>query len=297
MEKKDVGVIVARFQVDDLTEGHVDLIQQVVDSHYKTIIILGLSPVKCTKYNPLDFEARKQLLLAKYPDITVLYLKDTYDDVIWSNCLDRMIKDIIGPNDKPYLYGSRDSFIKYYSGKYECIELEQNVFVSGTDVRKAISKQVKASSDFRTGVIWAVGNQYPKCISTVDICLYKKDNQGNVKILLGKRDTEPKYRFIGGFVPPGETYEQTAIRETKEETDLDIEDPKYLKSFVIDDWRYRKEADKITTSLFLAKASSNPKPGDDIDELRWFVLDEVIVYNIVDEHKELIQCVLDYFNV
>jgi bifunctional NMN adenylyltransferase/nudix hydrolase len=237
------------------------------------------------------------MLLAKYPDITVLYLKDTYDDVIWSNCLDRMIKDIIGPNDKPYLYGSRDSFIKYYSGKYECIELEQNVFVSGTDVRKAISKQVKASSDFRTGVIWAVGNQYPKCISTVDICLYKKDNQGNVKILLGKRDTEPKYRFIGGFVPPGETYEQTAIRETKEETDLDIEDPKYLKSFVIDDWRYRKEADKITTSLFLAKASSNPKPGDDIDELRWVVLDEVVVYNIVDEHKELIQCVLDYFNV
>ena len=298
MEKKDVGVIVARFQVHNLTEGHIDLIRQVVDSHYRTIIVLGLSPVKCTTYNPLDFEARRQMILSEFPNITVLYINDMYNDVDWSNNLDNLIKQMVGPKDKIYLYGSRDSFIKYYSGKYECVEIEQTVYVSGTDVRKIASKNVKGTPDFRKGVIWAVNNQYSKCLPTVDACIYTKDKQGNVKILLGKRNTEPKYRFVGGFVPSGETFEETVIREVQEETCLDIKNPKYLKSFLINDWRYRQESDKITTSLFLCKyPGREPKPNDDVDELRWFVLDEVIIWNIVEEHNELIKCILEYFEV
>jgi len=297
MEKKDVGIIVARFQVDDLTEGHNNLIQEVVDSHYKTIILLGLSPLKGTRRNPLDFEARKQMILSDFPDVIVLYIKDVYSDVLWSNILDKMIKDITGPNQNIYLYGSRDSFIKHYSGKYECIEVEQTVYVSGTDVRNIISKKTKSTSDFRKGVIWNSMNQYPKCFPTVDACIWKKD-QGNIKILLGKRDTEPKYRFCGGFVSPGETYEQTVIRESYEETGLEVQSPVYLKSFVIDDWRYRNEVDKITTSLFIIKyVFGKPTPGDDIDELRFFILDKVILDNLVDEHKPLMECILDYFNL
>jgi len=295
MEKKDVGVIVARFQVDSLTAGHNDLIEQVVQSHYKTIILLGLSPVKCTVRNPLDFESRKQMILSKFPDVIVLYIKDTYSDVIWSNILDKMIKDVTGLNQEIFLYGSRDSFIKYYSGKYECVEVEQTVYVSGTDVRKLVSKQIKSSSDFRKGVIWTTMNQYPKCFPTVDACIWKNDKD-NTKILLGKRDTEPKYRFVGGFVSPGETYEETVIRESREETGLELQKPVYLKSFVIDDWRYRNEVDKITTSLFLVQyVFGKPVPADDIDELRWFVLDKVIIDNLVDEHQELMQSVLEYF--
>jgi len=299
MEKKDVGVIVARFQVDNLTEGHMDLIKQVVDSHYKTIIVLGLSPVKCSMYNPLDFEARRAMILDKFPDVSVLYLNDTYSDIEWSNKLDNLIKHMTGPKDNVYLYGSRDSFIKYYSGKYECIEIEQTVYVSGTDVRRVVSKQVKKTPDFRKGVIWAVNNQYPKSIPTVDACIFKMDNNGNIKVLLGKRNVEPKYRFIGGFVPPGETWEQTVVREVKEETGLDIckTDLAYVGSFVVDDWRYRKEVDKITTTLFIVKYSGGtPKPNDDIDELRWFPLDEVVIWNVVDEHKPLMESILEYFD-
>ena len=40
----DVGIIVGRFQVDELHDAHVDLIQYVFDQHPKVIIFLGLSP-------------------------------------------------------------------------------------------------------------------------------------------------------------------------------------------------------------------------------------------------------------
>ncbi len=176
MDKKDVGVIVARLQVPQLTEGHKDLIKQVVDSHYKSIIILGLSPVKCTVRNPLDFESRKKMILKEFPNVIVLYIKDTYSDVIWSNTLDKIIKDVTGPSQEVFLYGSRDSFIKYYSGCYKCIEIEQTIYVSGTDVRKVVSKQIKGTSDFRKGVIWTTMNQYPKCFPTIDVCIYKQRN-------------------------------------------------------------------------------------------------------------------------
>lgn len=283
----DVGVIVGRFQVDNLHEGHVDLITKIVNSHSKTIIFLGLSPIKCSRNNPLDFEARKQMILARFPDVIVLYIPDTYSDIDWSNNLDTQIKHITGVNQTIALYGSRDSFIKYYSGKYHCIEIEQEIFVSGTDIRKQVSNDVKASENFRKGVIWATMNQYPSCHPTVDIAIIKEG-----KILLGKRRTEPFYRLVGGFVEPKETLEAAALREAAEETSLKFPnlDPLYVKSFVINDWRYRNETNKITTSLFVIDTfDGTPKPNDDIDELRWFVLDKSILPSIVEEHKPLLE--------
>lgn len=50
------------------------------------------------------------------------------------------------------------------------------------------------------------------------------------KILVGKRKNShaPYYSIPGGHLEPGETFEAGAIREIKEETDLDIIDPKVI---------------------------------------------------------------------
>jgi bifunctional NMN adenylyltransferase/nudix hydrolase len=290
----DVGVIVARFQVDELHEGHIDFMNQIVSNHPKVIVFLGLSPCKCTTRNPLDFEARKKMVLDKFPNVIVLYIMDQYSNKGWSDNLDNQIKNIIGPNQTVLLYGSRDSFIKYYSGKFECKEIEQKVFVSGTEIRKSISNKVSGTPEFRKGVIWAVNNQYPKCFPTVDVAIFK--NTETLQVLLGKKNKEPKYRFIGGFVSPGETFENAARREAKEETGLTVMDLEYMGSFVIDDWRYRSEADKITSMFFVANYYDGiPLPGDDIDELRWFVVDRSIRSVIVDEHQPLIDRLLEVY--
>jgi len=50
------------------------------------------------------------------------------------------------------------------------------------------------------------------------------------KILIGKRigSHAPYYSIPGGHLEPGETFEQGAMREIKEETNLDINDPQVI---------------------------------------------------------------------
>jgi len=286
----DVGVIVARFQVDQLHKGHIDLINYVYEQHSKVIIFLGLSPIKCSYNNPLDFEARKQMLAETklFPNLTILYIKDMSSDKKWSNNLDEMIHDVIGPNQTVSLYGSRSSFIKHYEGKFDCIEMEQDTFVSGTKIRKQISNKVKSCPEFRKGVIWTVMNQYINATPCVNAAIMNDDES---RLLLARKPNESKYRFVGGHVNPGETYERAALKEVFKETCLIANIVKYLGSHVVDDWRHRSELSDITTMLFKVKIlDGTPSPEDDIEELRWFEMDEVMSQDeaiLVEEHLPL----------
>ena len=295
-EKEPIGVIVGRFQVPSLHGGHKDLFNQVLEKHKKVYVFLGLSPLKCTINNPLDFESRKQMILREYPNVTVFYIKDVMDDIVWSNKLDEMIEDLLQVNQTAILYGSRDSFKEHYFGKFEVKEIEQKIFISGTEIRNKISSRIKSTTEFRKGVIWATQNRYPACIPTVDIAIFDNDYEN---LLLGRKKDELKYRFIGGFVSPKETYEQCVIREAYEETNLEIGGLKYLKSFFIDDWRFKNETDKITTSFFIGiRIFGRPQPGDDIYELRWFNKKELsnLIKNekIVPNHIQLMEYLIEY---
>lgn len=268
IERTPVGVIVGRFQTNVLTDGHKDLINFVVKEHPRTIIILGLSPLHVTRNNPLNFAARKQMINESYPDIDVLYVKDVASDEVWSRNLDKVVRDLIGPTQKATLYGSRDSFIRYYYGKFPTQELEADRIISASEIREKIAQTTKNSADFRAGVIYAALNQYPKCIPTVDIAILSEDEK---RILLGRKPEEDKFRFIGGYADVVDSYEHDARRETIEETELEVADVKYVGSMIIPDWRYKNEADKIKTILFKARyVFGRPKGADDIAEVRWF---------------------------
>lgn len=282
----DVGVIVGRFQVDELHHGHIDLIKSVFENHDKVIIFLGLSPMKCTYNNPLDFESRKQMIQEKFPEANILYIKDMRSDEKWSKTLDGMISDVVGPHQTVSLYGGRDSFIKHYVGKYKCIELIQDSYISGSMIRKKISNKVKSSPNFRAGVIWCVMNQYINATPCVDIVIFNEDNS---KILLARKVNEDKFRFVGGHVDVGESLEEAVKRETSEETGLEIGDISYLGSQSIDDWRHRNEKSAITTCLFRAKVIfGRPEAMDDIEELRWFDVKKLNLVDIlVEEHIQL----------
>ncbi len=283
--KSDVGVIVGRFQVAELHEAHLELIDSVIKRHKKVIIFLGLSPCKTTFNNPLDFEARKRMIEDTF-DVNVLYIKDEPSDESWSKKLDEQIEDVIGPNQTAILYGSRDSFIPHYTGRYPTVELEPKRYVSGTALRKKISNEVKGSKDFRAGVIWAVGNQFPCCLPTVDVAIIDKSNN---RILLAKKPNEKLYRFVGGFAQPtSPSYENDAKREVIEETGLEVGDLTYIGSSLIDDWRYRNEINKIKTLFYMATyVFGSPKASDDISEVRWFDLKTMKVEDIVEEHRPL----------
>ena len=203
----------------------------------------------------------------------------------WSNNLDNLVSKVVNGGEVT-LYGGRDSFIPYYTGTYLTKELKQTLYVSGTKVRKSLSKHIKGSSDFRHGVIWSTQNRWPQAIPTVDIAILNEDK---TQILLGRRESEEKYRFPGGFVEPGFTYEDAARKEMQEETGLFASSFDYVGSYVIGDWRYRSERDKITTTLFVTTGYSGiPKPGDDIDYLQWFNFPGVSIHDVVNEHANLL---------
>jgi len=288
----DVGVLVGRFQVHELHDAHIDLIQSVCNEHDKVLIFLGLSPLMVTRNNPLDFESRKQMILKLFPEVNVLYIKDVKLDEHWSSTLDSQINDMVGPGQTVMLYGSRDCFISHYSGKYDTTELLQESYVSGTETRKTIGRKVRNAPEFRAGVIWGAYNQFPKVYPCVDIAIYNEDG---TKLLMARKPYETKYRFVGGFADPGTTcFEEDARREVQEEAGIEISDPEYVCSMGIDDWRYRNEVDKIVTTFFKAKyVYGRPTAGDDICEVRWFKIEELNDDNVVSGHTKLLAKLLE----
>ena len=296
MDKEySIGAVVGRFQVHELHDAHRYIIDQVVNNHKKSIIFLGVPKVVGTKKNPLDFDTRKKMIQASYPDSVILALPDFGDDIKWTSELDKRIREVYAIGEV-VLYGGRDSFIPYYKkgkGQFDCKELDQYTFVSGTEVRKLVSETVKNSSDFRAGVIYNSYNQYPKVHPCVDVAILNDDNM----LLLAKRPYENGWRFIGGFAHPSDSsYEFTAKRKISQDAggNLETSELTYVNSSMIPDWRYRGEEDKIISVLYKTKYTGGSiEPSDDVSELKFFNIDNLNDDMIVSEHKTLLKIFLE----
>lgn len=264
----DCGVIIGRFHVHELHEAHIDLIKSVMDRHDRVIIFLGNSIIRNTLKNPLDYRARRALINESFPTVEVHYINDVPgDDAKWSKNLDKMIGEQLLPLQSAMLYGSRDSFIKSYSGKYSVTELEATTFVSGTEVRRRVCNNYPPTKDYRAGLIASTAYRYPTAYQTVDIAVVNDKKE----ILLARKPDEKKWRFIGGFSDPrSHSLEDDAKREVTEEAQVEVGDIRYIGSTLIDDPRYRGEVDRIKTALFVAKyIFGKPEGADDIAEVKW----------------------------
>lgn len=284
---KPVGVIVARFQTPFLHEGHRGLLAYVREQHHRVVVVLGVSPVLGGRKNPLDFHTRAIMIKQEFPDAIVLPLPDHPSDKQWSKSLDMLLCESF-PGKAFLLYGSRDSFVPSYSGRFETRELPETTSDSATLIRDQVSEQVLQSSEFRSGIIYAYANTYPKVYPTVDIAVFRHDRQ---EILLGQKSIDQRWRLPGGFADPSdECFEEAAKRELAEEcSNMSTGPMHYERSFRLNDWRYRVEQDKIITLLFSTDfISGSPVAGDDLAEVRWFSLEqltELIDRNeIVNEH-------------
>ena len=289
------AVIIARFQTPYLHEGHQQLISKVKENHSKLIILLGVSPLVGSRKNPYDYYTREKMIKKDYPDIIVLPVSDNPSDKIWSDSMDGLLKSVF-PGEHFVLYGSRDSFIPYYSGRYETVELPEHGDYNATELRKQYADKVFDSNDFRAGILYALYNQYTKVYPTVDIALFRNNK---TELLLGKKAINNKWRFVGGFADPEDAgYESAAKRELTEECgELETTEMSYETSRKINDWRYRSEADKIITLFFSCDhISGTPSPQDDIAELDWIKLTDLpqlVADGLTsDEHLELFNLII-----
>lgn len=288
------AVIIARFQTPYLHEGHLNLLNQVKAKHEKLLVVLGISPIKGSRKNPYDYYTREKMLKHADENLIVLPLSDHPSDTAWSRNLDDLLKGTF-PTEQFVLYGSRDSFIPFYSGKLETVELPEHGTHNATELRQQYAEKVLNSVDFRAGILYAYHNQYPKVYPTVDIAVFDENKQ---RILLGLKANSNKWRLIGGFCDPEDNqYEVAALRELQEECGpIKVDDLNYETSTKIDDWRYRSELDKIITTMFSCNyIGGTPEPNDDLVNLKWFDFKKLTLDEITPEHHELIQFLINKY--
>ncbi|SFD32356.1 bifunctional NMN adenylyltransferase/nudix hydrolase [Chitinophaga sp. CF118] len=265
---KPTAVIIARFQTPALHEGHLSLIRQVKQKHNRLIIVLGVSPVKGSRKNPLDYYTRERMLKQLFSDVIILPLSDQAIDKIWSKKLDDLLSNNF-PQETFVLYGSRDSFIPSYTGRFQTEALPPVQDFNATAQREAISDKVFDTEEFRAGVIYNTYNLFPKVYPTVDIALFRQQRK---QLLLGRKPNELSWRLPGGFADPtDDSFEMAARRELREECgEIEAGPMQFELSMLVDDWRYRPEVDKIITTLFSTDlVFGEPVAADDLAAMRW----------------------------
>lgn len=122
-------------------------------------------------------------------------------------------------------------------------------------------------------------------VPTVDIIIrYQRG------IILIKRKNPPfGWALPGGFVDYGESLEDAAVREAKEETSLDIS---CLTQFHTYSDPGRDPRQHTISTVFLAKGSGTLKPDDDAIDAAVYT-DRSLPEELAFDHKAIIR---DYFN-
>lgn len=110
-------------------------------------------------------------------------------------------------------------------------------------------------------------------------------------IVIIQRSNPPfGWALPGGFVDYGESLEEAVIRETKEETNLDLIKPRQFHTY--SDPTRDPRFHTIGT-VFIAKAKGTPKAGDDAASLKVIKLKEIEKLNFAFDHKKILQDYLD----
>ena len=121
---------------------------------------------------------------------------------------------------------------------------------------------------------------------TVDLII---EMEGGGIILIERKNPPFGWALPGGFVDYGESLEQAAVREAKEETSLDI----ILTSQFHTYSDPKRDARKHTIStVFIATAKGEPVAQDDAKDIGIFIQDN-IPHPLAFDHEEILK---QYFN-
>jgi len=135
----------------------------------------------------------------------------------------------------------------------------------------------------------AVVLRHTSPIPTVDVIIQTETETGERGIVLIYRRNEPlAWALPGGFVDYGETLEQAAVREAREETGLEVESLNQFHTYSDPERDPRRHT---ISTVFIAKAKGKPRPGDDADRVGIFP-EEKLPSPLAFDHEKILQ---DYF--
>lgn len=121
---------------------------------------------------------------------------------------------------------------------------------------------------------------------TVDVII---EMTGGGIVLVERRNPPHGWALPGGFVEYGETVEQAAVREAREETGLDVD---LVRQLHVYSDPARDPRSHTVSVVFVGRASGAPRGGSDAATARVFARDELPA-PIVFDHAAILD---DYFN-
>lgn len=286
--KSKVGVVVGRFQVDNLTIGHRLVLDTAKENSDLLVILIGSSVTRNTINNPLTRHIVYMMLMDSYPEAIIGGLEDCPSNEIWSESLDKMVE---GYGDIT-LYGGRDSFAKFYKGKFP-VHICPDVGGSATEIRDKIGKGETVPTnpvDFRRGMIFSAYNKYPVCYPTVDAIIYHPESYS---IVLGKREGVDLFQFPGGFYEESDRDIKSCLyREVQEETGLkrsQLGGAIWIAGLTVNDYRYKGSGDSVLTSLFIVSCHEryDLSADDDLFSVEWKRISEITEDSFIRAHIPL----------
>ena len=123
--------------------------------------------------------------------------------------------------------------------------------------------------------------QYRNPIPTVDVIIEMEE--GGI-VLIQRKNPPYGWALPGGYVDYGESLEDAAIREAKEETSLDVT---LVRQFHTYSDPKRDERQHNITTVYIAEAKGEPKAADDAAGIGVFQEDE-LPEEMAFDHREIL---------
>jgi len=135
--------------------------------------------------------------------------------------------------------------------------------------------------------------KYKKPSLTVDIIIINENND----FILIKRKNEPfknHWAIPGGFVDYGETVENAAIREAKEETSIDVKIKKLLGVYSNPN---RDPRGHTVSIVYIANGDFNElSPSSDAKDGKIYSFEDISSLNLAFDHEKILKDALKYIN-
>lgn len=133
--------------------------------------------------------------------------------------------------------------------------------------------------------MWGESIKYKIPSLTVDIFIYNENHE----FILIKRKNDPykdSWALPGGFVDYGETTENAAIREAKEETSIDVELERLFNVYSEPDRDPRRHTVSI---VYLARGNfDDAKADDDANDIGVFSFDVLEEKKLAFDHEKIL---------
>ena len=309
-----LGVLIGRFQVPEMHEGHRFIVRQMLEQCDQVLILFGSANRTRSVKNPFTYGERRISARKLFPTILTAPLNDyLYNDSQWMADVAATIETARGQVSYDFekhvevvLYGHHkdgNDYLKWFP-QYEYVNINSDIDISGTEVRNSfmhlLPDNVQADARYFAKERETFKNYpYP---DSLNICCGDAVVECLGHILLIKRKFTPgagNWALPGGHKNTNETFLQCALRELKEETNIRVPEPVLLGSIkstrLFDNPKRSSGIPKLTLAVHMVLKpnadGSLPRANglDDAAETSWVPISDVLnKYRLHDDHGDII---------